>query len=33
MRLAVEITMDGRPGVMLVPVILLNGNLKLEMEK
>lgn len=25
-RLAVEITMEGRPGVMLVPVTLLNGN-------
>ena len=31
-RLAVEITMDGRPGVMLVPVVLLNGNLKSETE-
>ena len=30
MRLAVEITIDGRPGVMLVPVVLLNGNLKPE---
>jgi ADP-ribosylglycohydrolase len=28
MRLAVEITIDGRPGVMLVPVVLLNGNLQ-----
>ena len=27
-RLAVEITIDGRPGVMLVPVVLLNGNLQ-----
>jgi ADP-ribosylglycohydrolase len=26
-RLAVEITVDGRPGVMLVPIVLLNGNL------
>lgn len=25
-RLVVEITLDGRPGVMLVPVTLLNGN-------
>ena len=31
MRLAVEITIDGRPGVMLVPVVLLNGNLQPQM--
>jgi hypothetical protein len=26
-RLVVELTIDGRPTVMLVPVTLLNGNL------
>jgi hypothetical protein len=29
-RLAVEITMDGHPTAMLVPVTLLNGNLRAE---
>lgn len=32
-RLAVEITLDGRPGAMLVPVTLLNGNVPAESQK